>query len=306
MPDLTTRLPPVPRLRDLPSNARHHLGWWVRDRFPNRKVVREVQGVKMVLPWPHRLPDYAGDGPYGQNLVQLAAALAAPSAPVTVLDVGANVGDSALQILHATDAQILCVEADPYFLEYLHLNVDEDPRVAVVEALLTPDPKTEATTAVRTGGTTRFAEGEVGDALPTVTPDQLRTDHPSFADLRLVKSDTDGYDVALVPAIAEAWGAARPVLFFEYDHRLSRIAGNDPLAVWPRLAELGYRDVAVWGNGGQPLGRTTVGDIGAHTAPLEEKVGIRAQTYWDVAVVHQDDAAGLAAVEQLVPASQRL
>lgn len=302
-----TRLPAVPNLRDLPMNVRRHIGWWVRDRFPNRKVVREVQGVKMVLPWPHRLPDYAGDGPYGQNLVQLAAALAESSAPVTVLDVGANVGDSALQILDATDAQILCVEADPYFLEYLHLNVDDDPRVAVVEALLTPDPTTEATTAVRTGGTTRFAEGAVGDALPTITPEALREKYPSFANLRLIKSDTDGYDVELVPAIAEAWGGgARPVLFFEYDHRLSRLAGNDPLAVWPRLAKLGYREVAVWGNGGDPLGRTNVDDIGARTAPLEEKVGIRAQTYWDVAVVHQDDEAGLAAVEQLVPAAQRL
>jgi FkbM family methyltransferase len=298
-----------PKLRDLPSNARRHVEWWVRDRFPNRKVVREVQGVSMVLPWPHRLPDYAGDGPYGQNLVQLAAALSAqagPASPVTVLDVGANVGDSALQILHATDAQILCVEADPYFLEYLHLNVDEDPRVAVVEALLTPNPETGATTAVRTGGTTRFAEGEVGDALPTITPEALRERFPSFSDLRLIKSDTDGYDVELVPAIAEAWGGAHPVLFFEYDHRLSRIAGNDPLAVWPRLAKLGYREVAVWGNGGDALGRTTVDDIAERTAPLEERVGIRAQTYWDVAVVHQDDAAGLAAVEQLVPAALQL
>lgn len=305
--EVSTKLPVVPpKLRTLPSNVRAHLGWWVRDRFPNRKVVREVQGVSMVLPWPHRLPDYAGDGPYGQNLVQLAAALAESSAPVTVLDVGANVGDSALQILHATDAQILCVEADPYFLEYLHLNVDSDPRVAVVEALLTPDPDTGATTAVRTGGTTRFAEGEVGDALPTVTPEALRERFPSFAGLRLVKSDTDGYDVALVPAIAEAWGSAHPVLFFEYDHRLSRVAGNDPLAVWPRLKELGYRDVAVWGNGGEPLGRTTVDDIPARTAPLEVKAGIRAQAYWDVAVVHEDDAAGLAAVERLVPSSQQL
>ena len=132
----------------------------------------------MTLPWPHRLPDYAGEGPYGQNLVQLAAALSEPATPVTVLDVGANVGDSALQILHATDAQVLCVEADPYFLEYLHINVDQESRVDVVEALLTYDPSTAATTAVRTGGTTRFAEGAVGDALPTVTPEELRERFP--------------------------------------------------------------------------------------------------------------------------------
>lgn len=301
------RLVPVSAISERVKHVRRNLGWFVRDRFPHRKVVREVQGVKMVLPWSHRLPDYAGnDGPYGQNLVELAALLGTTSAPLTVIDVGANVGDSTLQILNATDAQVLCIEADPYYLEYLHLNVDDDPRVAVVEALLTPDPGTEATTAVRTGGTTRFAEGEAGDALPTITPEALRERFPSFADLRLIKSDTDGYDVELVPAITEAWGGARPVLFFEYDHRLSRLAGNDPLAVWPRLAKLGYNEVAVWGNGGDPLGRTTVHDIGDRTAPLEEKAGLRAETYWDVAVVHEDDAAGLAAIEQLVPAAQRL
>lgn len=298
---------PVNSIRERVKHVRRNVGWLVRDRFPNRKVVREVQGVRMVLPWPHRLPDYAGeDGPYGQNLVQLAALLGRTSAPLTMLDVGANVGDSALQVLHATDAQILCVEADPYFLEYLHLNVDPDPRVAVVEALLTTDVRTEATTAVRTGGTTRFAEGEVGDALPTVSPEELRTKYPSFANLRLVKSDTDGYDVTLIPAIAEEWRNSRPVLFFEYDHRLSRLAGNDPLAVWPRLEALGYRDVAVWGNGGEVLGRTTVSEIGERTAPLEQRLGVRALTYWDVAVVHADDAAGIAALDELVPASQRL
>jgi hypothetical protein len=279
------------RLRGLSTNVRRHVGWFVRDRFPNRRVVREVQGVRMVLPWPHRLPDYAGDGPYGQNLVELATLLASDDAPIAVLDIGADVGDSTLQVMNAADARVLCIESDPHFLEYLHLNVDDDPRVSVVEALLTPDARTAARAAA---------------AVRTVTPAQLREQFPGFADLRLIKSDTDGYDVALVPAVAEEWRDAQPVLFFEYDHHLSRTAGHDPLAVWPRLKRLGYLDVAVWGNDGHSLGRTTVDEIAERTAPLEARVRIRARTYWDVAVVHRDDAPGLAAIEKLVPASQPL
>jgi len=67
-------------------------------------VVREVQGVRLVLPWSHRLPDYATAGSsYGQNLVELARLLGAGPRPLTVMDVGANVGDSVLQILNATE-----------------------------------------------------------------------------------------------------------------------------------------------------------------------------------------------------------
>jgi FkbM family methyltransferase len=300
-------LQPVPSLTNLLKNVRKHVEWSVRDRFPNRKVVREVQGVRMVLPWPHRLPDYAGaDGPYGQNLVNLARLLAETDPPVHVLDVGANVGDSTLQILDASDARVLCIEADPYYLEYLHLNVDPHAGVEVVEALLTPDEQTGATTAVRVGGTTRFTEGTAGDALDAISVTDLRKQHPDFDALRLVKSDTDGYDVVLVPAIAEAWADSRPVLFFEYDPHLTRLAGNDPDAVWPRLAALGYRDVAVWGNGGHAVGRTSVEEISGKMAPLEEKIGLRKTAYWDVAVVHENDEVALAALDKLVPASQRL
>lgn len=287
----------------LPATVKRRVGWLIRDRFPFRPVVREVQGVELVLPWSHRLPDYATWGPrYGQNLVDLARLIAA-SGPLTVLDVGANVGDSALQILNAADGKVLCVEGDKAYLEFLHRNVDADPRVSVVEVLLTPEEQESGRTAVRTGGTTRFVDGRGQDAMPTVSTARLRQEHPEFADLRLVKSDTDGYDVELIPAIAEAWADARPVLFFEYDPYLTRLAGLDPVAVWPRLERLGYHRVGVWDNGAAPLGQTTTQEIAAQAAVLDVASNQRARgrTYWDVAVVHDEDTAALKALDELVP-----
>jgi FkbM family methyltransferase len=290
-------------VRQVVSVLARRLQWAARDRFGSRTVVREVQGVRMSMPWSHRLPDYAAiHHDYGQNLVQLAALLA-DDGDLTVLDVGANIGDSAVQLLHAADGRVLSIEADPFYLEYLHLNADGDPRITVVEALLTPDAAEEATSAVRSGGTTRFAEGGLGDAMPALTPEALRRDHPDFDRLRLVKSDTDGYDTTLVQAIATAWRDEPPVLFFEYDHRLTRLAGHEPLAVWAGLAGFGYSDVAVWDNNGVPLGRTDVDSVGDHAAILDLPLNQRGHQYWDVAVVHEDDAAGLQAVESLVQGS---
>jgi FkbM family methyltransferase len=293
-------------LGSLASIARRRAGWFIRDRMPLRKVERDVQGVRMVLPWSHRLPDYAFHNPnYGQNLVDLARLLAETS-PLTVMDIGANVGDSALQILHAADGKVLCIEGDTAYLEFLHLNVDNDERITVVEALLAVDDTGERTKAVRTGGTTRFESGAGDDAMPSVTPAALRAEFADFADLRLVKSDTDGYDVSLVPAVAKEWADAHPVLFFEYDPYLTGIAGLDPLAVWPRLRELGYTDIAVWDNGGTPVGRMTPDTIGERSAVLANFPGNRpaARSYWDVAVVHADDALGIAALDQLIPAAE--
>lgn len=286
------------------AKARRHAGWFVRDRFSRRTVVRDVQGVRLALPWSHRLPDYARMSPqYGQNLVELSRLLAA-DAPLVMLDIGANVGDSALQVLNAVDGSVLCVEADKAYLDFLHRNVDHDPRIRVVEGLLTVDDDAEAgTTAVRTGGTTRFVSGYGADAMPTLTPTGLRASHPQFGDLRLVKSDTDGHDVALVPAIADAWAQARPVLFFEYDLQLTRLAGDDPFAVWPRLTALGYHHVAVWDNGGTPLGRTTTDRVARQALVLDTPAneGSRRRSYWDVAVVHRDDLSGRQALDKLVP-----
>ncbi len=115
----------------------------------------------------------------------------------------------------------------------------------------------------------------------------------------MVKSDTDGYDVELIPSIARAWSDSAPVMFFEYDPKLSRIAGNDPLAVWSELSALGYSAVAAWNNYGRPVGHFAIADVGTAAAVLDEPVDGRAQVYWDVAVVHGKDAAGLTAIESL-------
>lgn len=285
------------------ERVRRRAGWAIRDRWPDRPVKRTVQGVDMVLPWSHRLPDYARVEPeYGQNLPRLAVALAeAEGRPLVAMDIGANVGDSTLQILDATDGRVLCVEADGFFLDYLHRNVGGDDRVAIEPSLLLDRTEDVPMAPVRRGGTTRFVPGESEKTAPMVSVEQLRERHPDFSGLRLVKSDTDGFDVTLIPAVARTWSDTKPVLFFEYDHELSRLAGNDPLQVWEELAALGYDLVRVWDNGGRPIGVYPVSKMAEHAAVLDEPVTERKFHFWDVAVSHRDDAAGAEALRAVQP-----
>ncbi|MDX6276863.1 MAG: hypothetical protein QOJ72_991, partial [Nocardioidaceae bacterium] len=276
------------------QRARRRVDWAVRDRWPDRPVKRTVQGVEMVLPWSHRLPDYARVEPeYGQNLPRLAAALAeSDGRPVVAMDIGANVGDSTLQILNVVDGRVLCVEADGFFLKFLHRNVDGDDRVAIEGSLLVDGEDDVAMAPVRRGGTTRFVPGSSETTAPTVSVQELRRRHPDFDAMRLIKSDTDGYDVTLIPAVARVWTDTKPVLFFEYDHELSRVAGNDPVKVWSELEALGYDLARVWDNGGRPIGTYPLSEMADRAALLDQPLETRAYHFWDVAVSHRDDPAG--------------
>ena len=298
---------PVTKAQRRRAYVRLNLPW--RRLMGRRTVRRRVQGVDLFLPWSHSLPDFAKRRPYyGQNLVALARALGArqPEGPISVLDIGANVGDSAAQIMAATPAHVLCVEGDPYWARYLRMNLGADSRVTIVEALLVPDDAGDHTAkAVRSShGTTHFAiDSAASDGLPRLSVAELQRSHPALSPLRLVKSDTDGFDVMLVPAVADAFRHDGPALFFEYDPVLSRSATTaDPYAMWDHLGTLGYEHVAVWDNTGDALGRLRVHEAAEAARSLEPRPVHLGYDFWDVAAVRGDDSAGIAALDELMDA----
>lgn len=264
------------------------------------------------MPWSHALPDYTSLRPgYGQNLVELAAALgAATEEPLQVIDVGANIGDSTRQILARTPAYVLAVEGDSHYLDYLRRNVRDNPAVTVAPVLVTTAADDQARwVASRHAGTTRFqqvgpstieAVAENASSLPVA---ELRRAYPAFDDVRLIKSDTDGYDTSLVPEFAATYQGSRPVLFFEYDPGLTHeVTGEAAGLVWPKLAALGYDRVGVWTHAGEPLGvHRCAGGASAIDRLLADQ-GRRAR-YLDVAVVHGADAAANGALSTLFSAT---
>ena len=220
-----------------------------------------------------------------------------------MLDVGANVGDTALQVLNACNARILCVEADPYWVRFLRRNVGDDERIRVKETFLTVDELTKLDVAPkRSKGTTRFVIGGAAAVSQAISPVSLKEEFPEFSKLRLVKCDTDGFDTSLVPAIASAWLDSAPVLFFECDYILARESNDsDPEAVWRRLASLGYMQVAVWDNFGNPLGRLAIDSVAVVADALNHPKDF-GYHYWDVAVVHESDADGRNVLNDFMPA----
>jgi FkbM family methyltransferase len=292
---------PSTRLQRARTKFRVLLPW--RRLMPDRTVRRKVRGVDLYMPWSHALPDYTlGGSTYGLNLIELADALARRAeGELRVVDIGANIGDSALQILNRVDGRALCVEGDDYWARYLRMNTGQNPRVTIEEVMLSPTSLEDAgVSARRSFGTTTFVPDEAGGTTTWASVDELHDRNPDFAAARLIKTDTDGYDPILVPALVRAWERSGPVLFFEFDPTLAREVGIDPDRLWDELADLGYSRLAVWDDTGDPLGPLDVADAPEAAAGLEPRPRELGYSFWDVAAARGDDAEAASAFDELV------
>ena len=201
-------------------------------------IVRHRVGpADLLLPLSHELPFYRKDHPlYDRAIGRIAAEAGGP-----VVDVGANVGDTAASIRGHTDAPILCVEGDERYFELLERNAPQLGDVELERAFVEGPARA---TVERGGGTARVAPGD--DELPSRPLAAILADHPRFAEPALVKIDTDGMDIPIVLASLDLLARTKPVLFFEYDPHL----GADP-SVFERLREAGYRTMDVYENTGE-------------------------------------------------------
>jgi len=224
-----------------------------------------VGGAELLLPLSHELPFYRHDHPrYDRAIGVIAAEAGGP-----VVDIGANVGDTAAEIRSRTGVPILCVEGDDRFFTILKRNALQLEPVELEHAFV----EAPAHGRVERGaGTARVVAGD--KTLRAKPLAGILEEHPAFAEPALVKLDTDGMDVPIVLANLEWLSSTKPVLFFEYDPHL----GATP-DVFERLREIGYRRMDVYENTGE-LVRTVdlPGDI------HDEYVGHGGSRYADVCV----------------------
>lgn len=196
----------------------------------------DVDGIPIVLPPDHDLPFYQRRDPtYDAYAITLLAQLAS-AFPVTVVDVGANVGDTAAAVLaSAPGTEVISVEGDARFVDYLRRNMAPYPdRARVVDRFVGP----VGTQAVysRTGTTGGFnTVGSSGSqqVADWVTPADLLA---MVAPDRTVvwKSDIDGFDIHVLTGHWSTVVERSAVVWFEYDP--ARTLG-DPADI-PRLIEL--------------------------------------------------------------------
>jgi FkbM family methyltransferase len=257
-------------------------------RFCDPLLQHRIGATTIELPFSHRLPMYLSWFPtYDRALPRLAAQIAQRYPGSPIIDVGANVGDTAAMLRGAVDSPILCVEGDPIFRKILLSNAKRIGNVEVIETYVGESRGSVHAAPERKGGTATLVDKQTETTI-------LRVDDIAigrFAHAKLLKSDTDGYDARVLHGAESLMKLARPVLFFEYAPDMLEAKGDDALEIFTFLESLGYTCAIVWDNFGRLLTDVKLPEHRRLRMLADYYRGRVDQQYCDLAVFHRADEA---------------
>jgi FkbM family methyltransferase len=214
---------------------------------------RQKSGIKryligdqeISLPFNHNLPSYQAENRlYDRFLPFLCRQIGDASG--WIIDVGANVGDTAVSMAQACQNPLLCIEGDSAFFGLLRQNVlPFEPRVRCREALVGTGRFSGKLTNT---GTTAYLSHSLSSPISSIPLDQLVAE-ARIDRLSLLKVDVDGYDSDVLLSGSHTIAKFKPILFWENacetDEQFSALDG-----LYDFLTVRGYRYLWVFDNFG--------------------------------------------------------
>jgi len=267
----------------------------VRQRLSRRgnPLIRyELDGHKLLMPLSHNLPLYRKHNcNYSSNLGRIAQQIAKFHPGAAAIDIGANIGDSVAIIRGQCNMPVLCIEGDPEFLRILHANLPALGQDVYIFGGFVATETGPLQAAIRSdGGSAHLEQGSgAGATIQAKSLQDILLQFPQFQSPRLLKIDTDGFDVAILRGALPMLRQEKPVLFFEYDPYYLSANGDNGLAALRQLSEIGYVKALVYDNFGDLMLTTDL----KNEALLQELdayfSGRRGKRYMDLCLFAESD-----------------
>lgn len=163
----------------------------------------------------------------------------------TILDIGANIGDTAAMISSYSNNPIILVEPSEIFYSILEKNLDSLPNVKKVEKVLIADEVLTKGTLIHQGGTAYFSEKyDFDNTIPSKKISDVADNNTKF-----VKIDTDGFDFLIINSSIEWLSTIMPILYFENQIN-SEHSLNEANQTFTNLYSIGYKYFIVWDDPG--------------------------------------------------------
>ena len=225
---------------------------------------------------------------YSRNFSKLVSKILANDPKSHIIDIGANIGDTvALLRSENIDNPIICIEGNCTYLELLHKNSALFENIVIFETFLS-DKESETNAKVITEeGTATIVSESTGAKIKMTSLDTLLMTK-KINDIKILKVDTDGYDILILNGSKSVISENLPVIFFEYDNKCNA-APQSCLDWLLSLKNLGYHQSLFYDNLGNFLMAPNLLQDELITQLDAYIAENGAFSYYDVAVFHKND-----------------
>jgi FkbM family methyltransferase len=281
--------------RVLPKNVYRLLRDWQRRRLEKRYLAQRLTRIRcgffeIDAPASHSLVELAGVQPYRDLCVGISAKCISAKYPDgTMLDIGANIGDTAAWMATYARNRLILVEGSDYFFDILTRNVAQMPNEIVLTKAFVSDGQDVTGSFYYRSGTASFDE----DATQSVEIKTRRLSSIGGENCCFVKTDTDGYDFKILLDSLDWLASEHPAILFENQIESD---GDCALAdeLYAGLTRIGYSYFILWDDPGFHLLSTrstdVLRDLNRYVLKVLRNGGHRSIYYYDVLALHEDDA----------------
>ena len=200
----------------------------------------------------HQLRDIVKVYPqYNHNLGRIVGYTEAVRGKISVIDIGANVGDTVAFIRNTSEAPILCIDGEEKYVEILKTNVQQYKDISICHTLVGKENKSENVKLKVEKGTAHI---EFSNKPVTVrTLENILEEFPRFKESKVLKTDTDGFDTWILRSCSSFLKTVKPILFFEFDPYFIKANNDDPFEFIDYLKSIGYKYLIFYTNIGDLL-----------------------------------------------------
>lgn len=256
--------------------------------FKQGVTTLRVGRFDIVAPKNHALGPILATQPYRDLCVGVTAKHVSRKYPHgTMIDIGANIGDTAAIIATYAGNKLILVEASDYFFKFLVENAQRLPNHTELRKTLVADGTAIVGAFKHWGGTASFTEGDFAAQVQSTRLCDLADAATCF-----VKLDTDGYDFRILEDSLTWLSNARPAVLFESQIR-SREDLEGANKLFASMMNIGYSHFVVWDDPGFHLLSTSsldiLTDLNRYLFKVWERDVRRSICNYDVLCLHEDD-----------------
>jgi FkbM family methyltransferase len=249
----------------------------------------------MYMPLSHGLPIYYKHKPLYDRLPgKISAYLMEHQGHVTCIDIGANIGDTVAAFRVSEANRFLAIEPNPHFMSYLDKNWQHERNVVALSVVCSSGNLKSNFVIDEQNGTARISISGQGAPMEQMTLDEILTRNPGFEGANVLKIDTDGYDLLILPGAELLIHRNKPIVLFECDAFESKTYIKDFFNCIDIFRRAGYESLLLYDNYGNLIGLFQINgpEFDSFLTSLLRWQDETRIVYYDVLFLHGDELKG--------------